>query len=146
MGSLSNSTPYPRQVYGDLVVLVPEWLREHSEGLLTNQKHAIDLGAVSATNVNHLTNQGRVGWAFKNPVFACCHLNIPPIEKERLYCLYPTYFPLSLVERHSLVVGGVFAVPLAQCYFLPTWDCDLSAIKWDPSKRYSEDHFVCEQR
>lgn len=41
--------------YGELEILVPEWLREHSTELLKNQKRAIDLSAVLQEDVKDKT-------------------------------------------------------------------------------------------
>jgi hypothetical protein len=127
--------------YGELVILVPEWLQEHSEELFDNQKRAIDLGAVLGEDVDsHTIDYLELGWAFEEPRHCCWHMNIPPVRREELCTKYSTWIPLSLIERTRYIVAGVFAIPVNEGFSLPRERiCRNLEIEWPCFKKYLEE-------
>jgi hypothetical protein len=144
MALLLESAPKVQGViittYGDLDILVPEEFREYSAELFENQKRAIDLGAVLKADVDseskEIIDLERLGWTFERP-HCCYHMNIPPVLRENLRAKYPTYVPLSLIQRKGSVVAGIFAVPVNKCFRLsPARLRGDPQIKWPCFKKY----------
>jgi hypothetical protein len=136
--------------YKELVILVPEWLQQHSEELIDNQKDAINFGAVSTESVTQLEHHLYWGCAFGSSL-ACYYFNIPPIGREWLHIMYPSLVPFSWIETRSpgpRVVAGIFGV-LKKAWF-EKWFKQSRASELEMkvvmerhlkhSKRYSEKH------
>jgi hypothetical protein len=148
-----------QQEHGELAVLVPECLREHSEKLLHLQTWAIDLGALSAENVTEIQNNRFLGWA-AHKLLCFFHFNIPPIARESLVVKYPDYVPLSLVERRIPAVGdecwvprvvaGMFGIPSFMSSAYPRYNCTKLQDLADASAQffggYFNEDFIYEQR
>jgi hypothetical protein len=123
MASLSHGAPVSAtqeqsvisEKHGDLEILVPEWLWEHSEELFDIQKRAINHVAVSNRSLTKVQTVRHIGWAFEGPLkLACFYLHIPPIKREQLHKYYPSCVPFSMIGFASpepRVVGGIFGVP-----------------------------------
>jgi hypothetical protein len=133
------------ETYRDLDILVPERLREHSTELFENQKRAIDYGAVLGQDVNSITvDYLELGWtSFEEPRRCCWHMNIPPVRREKLHDTYPTYVPLSLLERKHFIVAGVFAITGIESLRLPPERiCKNLKIKWPCFQKYLENYHL----
>jgi hypothetical protein len=95
--------------YQGQVILLPEWLHEHSDELIDNQKFAIDHGAVSTEGVTRLELHPHWGWVL-GKLLVCYYINIPPIGREWLHIIYPDFVPFSWIEIGSRVVAGIFGI------------------------------------
>lgn len=100
--------------YKGLVIVLPEEFSSNSQMLVENQKSAIDRHVIC--NVTTATKVYIAGWTSKCPALACVHLNLPPMGREKLDL--PRMYPLTLVERDSLIVGGVFLMSKTVCFTL----------------------------
>jgi hypothetical protein len=129
------------ETYGDLNILVPEGLRQHSAELFKNQKRAIDLGAVLKTDVGkEIIDFENLGWVFEEQRHCCYHMNIPPVRRENLRAEYKTYVFLSLTERKGFVVATVFAAPVGDCFQFPIARLrNYLKIEWSCFKKYFEE-------
>jgi hypothetical protein len=138
--------------YGGLVIFVPEWLQEHSNELVENQKRAIDLGAVSTESVTRLQHHLHWGWACGN-LLICYYLNIPPIGREWLHIIYPDLVPFSWLETGSRVVAGIFGIQKKAWFTdwfkqIPASNLEMKAVMQRHSEyfqRYLERHATEEQ-